>query len=135
MTNILSTGYVTARAALRRGEAPPEPTPRIGLLVIPLFHVTACSASLMGSMVAGNTTIFMRKWDTVEAMRIIERERVQITGGVPTIAWQILEHPDRDQFDLSSLETDHLWRRPVGARAGAADLGGVRRACPATAGG
>jgi long-chain acyl-CoA synthetase len=104
MTNILSTGYVTARAALRRGEAPPEPTPRIGLLVIPLFHVTACSASLMSSMVAGNTTIFMRKWDTVEAMEIIARERVQVTGGVPTIAWQILEHPDRAKYDLSSLE-------------------------------
>ena len=58
----------------------------------------------MGSMVAGNTTIFMRKWDTVEAMKIIERERVQVTGGVPTIAWQILEHPDRSKYDLSSLE-------------------------------
>jgi long-chain acyl-CoA synthetase len=104
MTNILSSAYVTARAALRRGEVPPEPTPRIGLLVIPLFHVTACSASLMSTMVAGNTTIFMRKWDTVEAMKIIERERVQITGGVPTIAWQILEHPDRAKYDLSSLE-------------------------------
>ena len=58
----------------------------------------------MGSMVAGNTTIFMRKWDTIEAMKIIERERVQVTGGVPTIAWQILEHPDRARYDLSSLE-------------------------------
>ena len=134
MTNILSSGYVTARAALRRGEAPPEPSPRTGLMVIPLFHVTACSASLMGSMVAGNTTIFMRKWDTVEAMRIIERERVQITGGVPTIAWQILEHPDRDKYDLSSLETDHLWRRALRARAGAADLARSSAPCPATAG-
>jgi acyl-CoA synthetase (AMP-forming)/AMP-acid ligase II len=104
MTNILSTGFTSARAALRRGETPPEPSPRIGLLVIPLFHVTACSASLMGSMVAGNTSIFMRKWDTVEAMEIIQRERVQVTGGVPTIAWQILEHPDRHKYDLSSLE-------------------------------
>jgi acyl-CoA synthetase (AMP-forming)/AMP-acid ligase II len=104
MTNILSTGFTAARAALRRGEAPPEPSSRVGLLVIPLFHVTACSASLMGSMVAGNTSIFMRKWDTVEAMEIIQRERVQVTGGVPTIAWQILEHPDRAKYDLSSLE-------------------------------
>jgi long-chain acyl-CoA synthetase len=104
MTNILSTGYAGARAALRRGEAPPEPTPKVGLMVIPLFHVTACSASLMGTMVAGNTNVFMRKWDTLEAMRIIERERVNVTGGVPTIAWQILEHPERADFDLSSLE-------------------------------
>jgi acyl-CoA synthetase (AMP-forming)/AMP-acid ligase II len=73
-------------------------------MVIPLFHVTACSASLMGSMATGNTTIFMRRWDPVEAMAIIERERVQVTGGVPTVAWQILEHPERGRFDLSSLE-------------------------------
>jgi acyl-CoA synthetase (AMP-forming)/AMP-acid ligase II len=105
MTNILSSGCVLARAALRRGEEPGPPQPRIGLLVIPLFHVTACSASLMGSMVAGSTSIFMRKWDVLEAMRIIEGERVQLTGGVPAIAWQILEHPERDRFDLSSLET------------------------------
>jgi acyl-CoA synthetase (AMP-forming)/AMP-acid ligase II len=37
-------------------------------------------------------------------MEIIEREKVNLTGGVPTIAWQLLEHPDRDKYDLSSLE-------------------------------
>jgi long-chain acyl-CoA synthetase len=105
LTNILSVGYSGARAALRRGEAPPEAAPRVGLLVIPLFHVTACSASLMGTMAVGHTTIFMRRWDPLEAMAIIERERVSLTGGVPTIAWQILDHPERHRFDLSSLET------------------------------
>jgi acyl-CoA synthetase (AMP-forming)/AMP-acid ligase II len=103
-TNILSIGYANARAALRRGEAPPDPQPKIALMVIPLFHCTALSAMLMGTMVAGHTLVFMRKWDPVEAMAIIERERVQLTGGVPTIAWQLLEHPDRSRFDLSSLE-------------------------------
>jgi long-chain acyl-CoA synthetase len=104
-TNILSVGYSNARAALRRGEAPPEPQPKTALMVIPLFHCTALSAMLMGTMVAGHTLVFMRKWDPLEAMRIIERERVQMTGGVPTIAWQLLEHPDRSSFDLTSLET------------------------------
>jgi long-chain acyl-CoA synthetase len=104
-TNILSVGYANARAALRRGEAPPSPEPRVALMVIPLFHCTALSAMLMGTMVTGHTIVFMRKWDPVEAMRLIERERVQLTGGVPTIAWQILEHPERGRFDLSSLET------------------------------
>ena len=105
LTNILSVGYSNARAALRRGEAPPEPLPKVALIVIPLFHCTALSAMLMGTMVAGHTIIFMRKWDPLEAMAIIERERVQLTGGVPTIAWQIIEHPERSRFDLSSLET------------------------------
>jgi long-chain acyl-CoA synthetase len=104
-TNILSGAYNAARAFLRRGEAPPEPEPKVFLTVIPLFHVTACSATLMGAMAAGHTLIFMRKWDAVEAMQIIERERVNVTGGVPTIAWQLLEHPDRPNYDLSSLES------------------------------
>jgi acyl-CoA synthetase (AMP-forming)/AMP-acid ligase II len=104
LTNILSGAVVQARTLLRRGEAlPAKSEPRIGLMVIPLFHVSACSASLMGSMAIGHTTIFMRKWDPLEALVIIEREQVNITGGVPTIAWQLLEHPERGRFDLSSL--------------------------------
>jgi long-chain acyl-CoA synthetase len=105
LTNILSVGYSNARAALRRGETPPEAQPRTALMVIPLFHCTALSAMLMGTMVVGHTIVFMRKWDPLEAMAIIERERIQMTGGVPTIAWQIIEHPERSRFDLSSLET------------------------------
>ncbi|MFD1034866.1 class I adenylate-forming enzyme family protein [Sphingomonas hankookensis] len=103
-TNILSAAYVGARSYLRRGKMPPEPQPKVGLLVIPFFHVTACSASLMGALASGTTLVLMRKWDAGEALALIERERVQITGGVPTIAWQLLEHPERANHDLSSLE-------------------------------
>ncbi|MDP4575992.1 class I adenylate-forming enzyme family protein [Qipengyuania sp. G39] len=104
-TNILSGGWSIAMAALRRGDEPPEPAQKVTLLVIPLFHVTACSAGLMGAVVAGHTIVMMHKWDPVEAFGLIEREGVNSTGGVPTIAWQLIEHPERDKFDLSSLET------------------------------
>jgi acyl-CoA synthetase (AMP-forming)/AMP-acid ligase II len=104
-TNILSSGYSAARSVLRRGEAIPPPAQKVGLTVIPLFHVTACSAGMMGQLFAGHTIIYMRKWDTVKAFEIIEREKVNLTGGVPTIAWQMIEHPDRKNYDLSSLES------------------------------
>ncbi|WP_375428994.1 class I adenylate-forming enzyme family protein [uncultured Sphingomonas sp.] len=105
-TNIMSSGYSSARTLLRRGEiSPVAPAPKVMLLVIPLFHVTACSATLMAAMASGSSMVFMRKWDTVRAFEIIERERVNMTGGVPTIAWQLLEHPDRANYDLSSIET------------------------------
>ena len=103
-TNILTAAYAAARTCLRRGEAPPASVPKTGLLVIPLFHVTACSASLLGTVASGGSVVFMRKWDAVQAMEIIQREKVQSTGGVPTIAWQLLEHPERRHYDLSSLE-------------------------------
>jgi long-chain acyl-CoA synthetase len=105
VTNILSSGYNGARTYLRRGEAPPEPTPKVLLVVVPLFHCTACSAMMMGAVMAGHTMVFMHRWDAAQALGLIERERVNITGGVPTIAWQLIEHPDRANYDLSSLES------------------------------
>lgn len=106
MTNILTAGYSVARSMLRRGDVPPAVPPyKVGLLVIPLFHVTACSAGLMALIAAGGTVVFMRRWEPVEAMEIIQREKVNQTGGVPTIAWQLLEHPERHRYDLSSLDS------------------------------
>lgn len=104
VTNIFSSAYGAAVSILRRGEEIPEPQPRTTLTVIPLFHVTACSAGLIGLVAGGSKMIFMRRWEPEEAMRIIEREKVNATGGVPTIAWQLLEHPARKNYDLSSLE-------------------------------
>ncbi|HQV02296.1 MULTISPECIES: class I adenylate-forming enzyme family protein [unclassified Novosphingobium] len=104
-TNILSSGYAAARSVLRRGDPLPEPARKTMLTVIPLFHATACSATMMGAIAGGHTLIFMYRWDPVKAFGIIEREKVNATGGVPTIAWQLLEHPERGNFDLSSLES------------------------------
>lgn len=103
-TNILSAAFPGARDFIRRGEPVTDPQPRTILTVIPLFHVTACCVTLVSAMAAGRRIIFMRRWDTVQAMQIIEREKVNVTGGVPTIAQQLIEHPDRNKYDLSSLD-------------------------------
>ncbi|WP_375140342.1 class I adenylate-forming enzyme family protein [Parasphingorhabdus cellanae] len=103
-TNAISVGYSGAAAALRRGHEVPEPTVRVGLTVVPMFHCTACSAIMMPTVQGGHKMVFLHKWDTVKAMEIIEREKVNATGGVPFIAWQLIEHPERDQYDLSSID-------------------------------
>ncbi|VXC92634.1 Long-chain-fatty-acid--CoA ligase [Oceanicaulis sp. 350] len=104
VSNVLATAYAGAFAALRRGEPIPEPQPRASLLPIPLFHVTACNARMLSSLHVGHTMVLMNKWDPLEALQIIEREKIAYTGGVPAIAWSLLEHPQRGEFDLSSLE-------------------------------
>ncbi|MEW4467761.1 class I adenylate-forming enzyme family protein [Parasphingorhabdus sp. JC815] len=103
-TNAITVAYSAAAAALRRGNEMPEPTIRVGLTVVPMFHCTACSAIMMPTVQGGHKMIFLHKWDTVRAMEIIEREKVNATGGVPFIAWQLIEHPDREKFDLSSID-------------------------------
>ncbi len=104
VTNIFSSAFGAARQVLRRGEALPDPARKVLLTVIPLFHATACSATMMGVIAAGHTMIFMYKWEPEKAFQIIEREKVNSTGGVPTIAWQLIEHPAREKYDLSSIE-------------------------------
>jgi long-chain acyl-CoA synthetase len=105
LTNGLSTAYSGAATILRRGDPLPEPTIRAGLVVVPMFHVTACSASMIPTIQAGHKIVFMHKWDTIKALEIIEREKINATGGVPFIAWQLIEHPDREKYDLSSIDS------------------------------
>ncbi|HEY8003691.1 MAG TPA: class I adenylate-forming enzyme family protein [Phenylobacterium sp.] len=109
MTSNIGAGGISAvRNFLRAGQPPPESDPhklpqRVTLLVVPFFHATGLSATLGPTMNAGGKIVLMRRWDAEPAMRLIEREKVMSTGGVPTIAWQLIEHPARAQYDLSSL--------------------------------
>ena len=105
LTNVVSKNYFNAFTALRRGEALPLVKPSVILLAVPMFHVTGCHATLMPAIASGSTLVLMRKWDASMALDLIERERIESTGGVPTIAWQLAEHPDREKYDLSSLKS------------------------------
>ena len=107
-SNILTQQFVAARAFLRRGEimpARPANAPqRATLMAVPLFHVTGFSAILTPLMFNGDKLVLMRRFDAGQALALIERERISTAGGVPTIAWQLVDHPDREKYDLSSLE-------------------------------
>jgi len=108
ITNLMNTMLAQARMYIRRGEKPPEPDPTLPrkatLMAIPLFHVTACHSVMVVSMAAGTKIVMMHKWDALKALEIIEREKITSLGGVPTIAWQVLEHPQFDEFNVDSVE-------------------------------
>jgi long-chain acyl-CoA synthetase len=73
------------------------------LLSVPLFHATGCLAVLITNVAAGGKLVMMHHFDAAKALGIIESERITSFGGVPTIAMQILDHPDFDKFDTSSV--------------------------------
>jgi long-chain acyl-CoA synthetase len=109
ISNVFNALACQARSFLRRGEAPPVRNPqvdppRIPLLAIPFFHATGAFANLIPAIMNADKIVTMYKWDAGEALKIIEKERVTTIGGVPAIAWQVLEHPDRDRYDLSSIQ-------------------------------
>ncbi|HZF96296.1 MAG TPA: class I adenylate-forming enzyme family protein [Allosphingosinicella sp.] len=82
-----------------RGPANPPKT----LVNVPLFHVTGEVPVLLNSFVIGRGMVLMPKWDAGEALRLIEAERVTYFVGVPTMSLEMMQHPDREQYDLSSL--------------------------------
>jgi len=108
--NLLSLGFSAARGAARSassstpiGETATAPAQSAYLLSVPFFHATGCHSILVANTAAGGKLVLMRKWDPERALELIERERITIFGGVPSMAWQVLDSPDFQKRDTSSV--------------------------------
>jgi long-chain acyl-CoA synthetase len=97
-----ATGLMVLLGILTKEGRPPANAPRT-LLSVPLFHVTGEVPVLLNSFVIGRGMVLMPKWDATEALRIIEREKITYFVGVPTMSLELMNHPDRGNYDLSSL--------------------------------
>ena len=74
------------------------------ILIVPLFHVTGCVPVMLSCFVAGLKLVIMYKWDAGKALPIIQEERITNFVGVPTQSWDLVNHPDFDKYDTSSLK-------------------------------
>jgi acyl-CoA synthetase (AMP-forming)/AMP-acid ligase II len=79
------------------------PTSKRTLINVPLFHVTGEVPVMLNSFVISRTMVMMPKWDAGEALRLIEKEGITYFVGVPTMSLELMNHPDRSKYDLSSL--------------------------------
>ena len=71
----------------------------------PLFHVTACNCVLHPVTAVGAKIILMHKWNAERALELIERERATGFTGVPTMARELLMHPNWESTDTSTMAT------------------------------
>ncbi|WP_395613611.1 AMP-binding protein [Allosphingosinicella sp.] len=85
-----------------RDKDPPKNPPRT-LVNVPLFHVTGEVPVMLNSLVIARCMVLMPKWDAGEALRLIEQEKITYFVGVPTMSLELMQHPDREKYDLSSL--------------------------------
>jgi long-chain acyl-CoA synthetase len=109
ISNVFNGMACQARHFVRQGlPVPPRDPkvdpPRVPLLAIPFFHATGAFSNLVPAIMNADKIVTMYKWDPAEALEIIQHEKITTIGGVPAIAWQVLEHPDRDRYDLSSIQ-------------------------------
>ena len=102
-----NAAYSLARSQLRRGVLPSPPdfsTQKSFLVSVPLFHGAGAFAILVPALFRGIKLVFQHKFDADQALALIAQEQITNFGGVPTIAWQVVENPNLGKFDLTSIE-------------------------------
>ena len=75
------------------------------LVAVPLFHVTGEVPLFLQSYAIARKLVLMPKWDAGEALRLMATEKVTYFVGVPLMSYEIANHPDRAQFDLSACKS------------------------------
>jgi long-chain acyl-CoA synthetase len=70
---------------------------------LPLFHSFGQTCGLNSSVRAGACLTLIPRFDPDKALGIIERDRVTVFQGVPTMYAAMLAHPERESFDVSTL--------------------------------
>ncbi len=80
----------------------PEAPTESNLLSMPLYHVAGMQA-VMAATYGGRTLVLERQFEVKEWFEIAQRERVTRIMVVPTMLKRIVEYPDFDKYDLSSI--------------------------------
>ena len=114
-SNLFNLGFWQVMAAsaearaVAAGEPPPGSEKEAGesypgsILAVPLFHVTGCNCCLHPITAVGGRLTLMHRWDPEVALELIERERPASLTGVPTMTRELLNSPDFERRDTSSL--------------------------------
>jgi long-chain acyl-CoA synthetase len=70
---------------------------------LPLFHSFGQTCCLNMAVRVGACLTMMPRFEPGKALEIIQRDRVTTFDGVPTMYHAMLNHPDRDRYDVSSV--------------------------------
>jgi long-chain acyl-CoA synthetase len=71
--------------------------------VLPLFHSFGQTCALNATVAAGATLTLVSRFEPAKVLGVIERDRVSIFAGVPTMYGALLNHRERARFNVGSL--------------------------------
>lgn len=71
---------------------------------LPFFHVYGMTTVMnMGILLAGET-ILVPRFDVKQILELIQKEKPTVFPGAPTMYIALINHPDLEKYDLSSIE-------------------------------
>jgi len=75
----------------------------VAMSLVPMFHVHSWGLPYTFTLL-GVKQVFPGKFDFGLILKLIDREKVTFTAGVPTILHMLLYHPESKNYDLSGLK-------------------------------
>jgi long-chain acyl-CoA synthetase len=75
----------------------------IVLGALPLFHAFGQTCGLNAAVSAGGSLALIQRFDAGKALAAIERDRVTVFEGVPTMYAALLHHAERERFGVQTL--------------------------------
>ncbi|HEX3598166.1 MAG TPA: long-chain fatty acid--CoA ligase, partial [Polyangiaceae bacterium] len=76
----------------------------VSLAVLPLFHSFGQTVVHNGTIHAGGTLVLLPRFEPKAAFELMQKHRVTLFAGVPTMYFALLHHPEAQAYDLSSLK-------------------------------
>src|SRR5581483_1340582 len=98
----LTHAGVAQRVGFYRQPFSPDRPPNVAMMCVPAFHVGGLLGLLL-NLYSGETTVVQPRFDAGQWLALVERHRVSSTFLVPTMLQRVLDHPDFDSADLTSL--------------------------------
>lgn len=75
------------------------------LAALPFFHVYGMTVSMNLSILNAGTMYIVPKFEPAEILKLIEKHKISIFPGAPTMYIALINHPNISKHDLSSIKT------------------------------
>ena len=108
IANLQNTLFNAVAGSMTGGGALPDAGAgqNVSLFTSPLFHVSGCHSTLVVGMLAGLKLVMPEGRFTPEvALQLIQEHKVTVWATVPTMVWRVCEHPDRHDYDTTSVRS------------------------------
>jgi long-chain acyl-CoA synthetase len=107
IANLQNTMYNAVAGSMTGGGALPDGgSQNVSLFTSPLFHVSGCHSTLVVGLLAGLKLVMpVGRFTPETALQLIQEHGVTVWATVPTMVWRVCEHPDRHEYDTSSVRS------------------------------
>ena len=80
-----------------------EKTKDVFLTVLPLFHIYGMTTGMNAPIYLGGKMIMLPRFDAASTFQAIQKHKVTVFCGAPTMYAMLLAHPDLKKYDLTSI--------------------------------